>query len=105
MEFILQEVRYTVNKESVAIAVRPNSTRITTVVDLYTTQTALQERAALAGKETWGDDEVLEEAQEQLQTTGDSLALDSQPLASKPAPSVDVPAPSAPTGVASDLTS
>jgi hypothetical protein len=99
MEFILQEVRYAVNKESVAIAVRPNSSRITTIVDLYTTQTALQARAALAGKETWADDEVLAEAQAQLESTGDSLSVEGDPIASKPAPKLELPAPSLPASI------
>jgi hypothetical protein len=62
MDFRVHGIRYNVNSESVAVAVVPNSPLISQVIDLYTTQQALQQRAVDAGKTEWGDDEVLAEA-------------------------------------------
>jgi hypothetical protein len=106
MLFKLHGVRYNVNVDVVAIALRPDSQRLATnIIDLYTSQQLLHERAVAAGRDEWNDDDVIAEAIDQLAATGDTLALEQPvPIEGLPVPMLsevpvaEVPADAAPIG-------
>lgn len=75
-ELVLHEIRYRVNVEPVAIAVRSNSPRSRERIDLQTTQAALTARAVADGRTIWTDADVIAEAQAQLTTTNDTLTVE-----------------------------
>lgn len=76
-KFRVHSVAYKIGVDLVTIAVRPDSGMLTqAIVDLYTSQAALEALASEKNASTWGDAEVVAEAERLLGQKGEELTPD-----------------------------